>query len=110
MSAIMTNYYCSMVQCYIKKNYQEATRFLIPCLAVRPAMAEFWCLLGDIYYADNQNQKAKCFYENASILGTRRLKNDGWPMEISKYKTYPEKMIEACDKMQELLKTYHAKK
>lgn len=110
MSVIMTNYYCSMVQCYIKKDYKEATKYIIPCLAVRPAMAEFWCLLGDIYYSDSQIQKAKCFYQNALILGTRRLKADGWPMEISKYKTYPQKMIEACDKIQESLKTYQSKK
>lgn len=106
MSAIMTRYYCSMVKCYIEKNYQEAIQHLLPCLAERPLMAEFWCLLGDVYYTINQSEKARCFYENAAILGSRRLRDDDWPLEISKYKEYPEKMIEACDKIKQSSRIY----
>ena len=92
----MTQYYCSMVNCYIKKQYNTAIKFLLPCVAKKPTMAEFWCLLGDIYYALKDYERAKTFYENAIILGSRRLKNDDWPLEISKYKESPQKMIEGC--------------
>ncbi len=78
------------------------------CLAKKPTMAEFWCLLGDVYYDAKDYDKAKEFYENAVILGSRRLKDDGWPMEISKYKEYPQKMIEACKKIKTSSKLYAA--
>lgn len=103
---LLTRYYCAMVKCYIEKNFKEAIQFLITCIAQKPLMAEFWCLLGDVYYSANQNEKALCFYENAILLGNRRLKNDGWPMEISKYKSYPEKMIETCLKIKQSSKIY----
>jgi tetratricopeptide (TPR) repeat protein len=76
MAFVMTNYYCSMVNCYIKKNYQESIRFLMPCLAIKPTMAEFWCLMADIFYATKQYKKASSFYENALILGSKRLAID----------------------------------
>jgi tetratricopeptide (TPR) repeat protein len=106
MAFIMTNYYCSMVYCYIKKNYQESIRFLMPCLAMKPTMAEFWCLLADIFYATKQYKKASSFYENALILGSKRLNSDDYPMEISKYKEYPQKMIESCEKIKDSTKLY----
>ena len=100
MSFIMTHYYCAMVRCYVEKeiNYKEAIKSLVICLSNNPLMAEFWCLLGDVYCAVNEYDKAICFYENAIILGSRRLKDDDWPMEISKYKEYPSRMIESCKK------------
>ena len=58
-------------------------------------MAEFWCLLGDIFYKIKQYDKAVEFYDNARIIGQRRLMDSDWPMEISKYSSYPEKMIES---------------
>lgn len=109
MSVYMTHYYCSMVNCYIKKDYQQAIQSLLPCLARQPTMAEFWCLLGDAYYAIKDYDKAKTFYENALILGSKRLKDDGWPLEISKYKEYPQKMIEGCNKIKEFSKNYGSK-
>lgn len=109
MSAIMTRYYCSMVKCYIEKNYQSAIQYLLPCLAEQPLMAEFWCLLGDTYYAINQTEKAHHFYENAIILGSRRLKNNDWPLEISKYKSYPEKMIAVCQEIKQSSRMYFGK-
>ncbi len=96
MSLAMTGYYCAMVSCYMLKDYASAARYLIPCLAEKPTMAEFWCLLGDVYYAAKQYAKASAFYENGMILGGRRLKADEWPFEISKYKEYPMKMMAAC--------------
>lgn len=109
MSVYMTHYYCSMVNCYIKKDYQSAIQSLLPCLAKKPTIAEFWCLLGDAYYAIKDYDKAKIFYENAIILGSKRLKDDGWPLEISKYKEYPEKMIEGCKKIKQSLRFYGPK-
>jgi glycosyltransferase involved in cell wall biosynthesis len=109
MSVYMTHYYCSMVNCYIKKDYQHAIQSLLPCLAKNPTMAEFWCLLGDAYYAIKDYDRAKTFYENAMILGSRRLKDDGWPLEISKYKEYPQKMIEGCEKIKQSLRFYGSK-
>jgi tetratricopeptide (TPR) repeat protein len=106
MAFVMTNYYCSMVNCYIKKNYQESIRFLMPCLAIKPTMAEFWCLMADIFYATKQYKKASSFYENALILGSKRLAIDDYPMEISKYKEYPQKMIESCEKIKDSTKLY----
>ena len=99
MATTMTRYYMATVHCYIEKNYQKSIDLLMYCLAHRPLMAEFWCLLGDIYYAINEFNKAKCFYENAKILGSRRLNSDEWPFDIVKYKDHPNKMIASCDEL-----------
>ena len=106
MSIFMTHYYVAMVNCYIVKDYKKSVQSLMVCLAKKPTMAEFWCLLGDVYYDAKDYDKAKEFYENAIILGSRRLKDDGWPMEISKYKEYPQKMIEVCKKIKTSSKVY----
>ena len=108
-SVFMIHYYSAMVNCYIKKNYQSSIKSLLICLAKKPTMAEFWCLLADVYYDLKDYEKAKCFYENAIILGERRLQNDGWLIEVSKYKTYPQKMINACDQIQSSFKYYFKK-
>jgi len=110
MSTIMIRYYYAMAKCYIEKKYQESLKYLLPCLAERPLMSEFWCLLGDVYYSINQSEKAQCFYENAIILGSRRLRDDDWPLEISKYKDYPEKMIESCKKIKQSSRIYFGEK
>lgn len=105
----MMHYYCSMVNCYIKKDHQKAIQYLLPCIAKQPTMAEFWCLMGDIYYDIKDYDRAKSFYENAQILGSKRIKDDDWPLEISKYKDYPNKMIECCDKIKNSSRMYAAK-
>ena len=81
-------------------------QFIVPCIVKNPTMAEFWCLLADIFYAINDCEKALCFYENAKILGSRRLKSCDYPMEISKYQEYPNKMIEACKSLKPNLNFY----
>lgn len=96
MPAIMLYFYCSMVYCYIKKDYKEATRHIMPCLAEKPMMAEYWCILADIFYGMSDYKKAISFYENAIICGQRRLNDDDYPLEISKYEEYPNKMIQSC--------------
>jgi len=99
MPVTMTRYYCAMVYCYVKKDAEQAIKNLLPCLVVKPLMSEFWCLLGDVYYhLLKKYKKAVAFYENALILGQNRLQSDDWPMEINKYKAYPLKMKESCEK------------
>lgn len=97
ISSVMNRYYYAMVQITHKKSYKPALQNLNLCLCAKPLMAEFWCLLGDTYYHLLRNfQFAKEFYENAIILGSKRLQSDKWPMDIPKYKAYPQKMIESC--------------
>jgi tetratricopeptide (TPR) repeat protein len=97
MARTMTRYYRGQVQAHVNHDYREAVRDAISCLAARPLMAEFWCLLADTYYARRQYETARVFYHNALVLGGRRLRTDDWPLEIPKYKQYPEKMLAACD-------------
>lgn len=106
MSFVMANYYYSMVHCYIKKDYHKAFQYLLPCLSLRPSMAEFWCLYGDIYYETKKYDKAIELYENAMIAGQKRLNDDDYPIEITKYHDYPAKMIEACRKILKASKFY----
>lgn len=105
-SYVMTKYYLGFVFCHIKKDYQKAIKCVIECLSLKPIMAEFWCLLGDIYYALDNFYKAYSFYENAKLLGSRRLKNDEWPFHIDKYKTYPESMMNNCQDILKKTKQY----
>lgn len=95
MPSIMMQYYVSKIQFYMG-NVAEASRGVVSCLVVKPLMAEFWCLLGDIYYKIKEYKKAICYYENALVLGKHRLVEDAWPIEISRYKTHPNKMIQSC--------------
>ncbi len=93
-STILNKYYYSMIQMLFKKNAKIAMQNITQCLANNPLMAEFWCLAGDIYYQLlNDFRKAKSLYENAIIMGNQRRKDSKWPMDINKYKKYPEKMI-----------------
>lgn len=97
MPITMIRYYCSLVYCHIKKNPDLAARQIIPCIIANPLMAEFWCILGDIYYFHIKNyEKAIGFYDNALFLGSQRLKDDAWPMEIKKYEEYPQEMKKSC--------------
>jgi tetratricopeptide (TPR) repeat protein len=106
MSFYMTNYYLAMVLCYIKKDYQKALNLVGNCVLKAPTMAEFWCLLADIFYETKDLEKAYSFYENAIILGSRRKNNCDWPMEISKYQEYPKKMMQACKSLKQNTNVY----
>jgi tetratricopeptide (TPR) repeat protein len=98
MSATMLRYYYAMICVTHAKKVRPALQNISLCLAVKPLAAEFWCLLGDVYYHLLMKfEQAKVFYENAMFLGARRLKDDKWPLDITKYKAYPLKMIESCD-------------
>jgi len=108
--ALMTRYYISMVKSCVKEelDYEGAIKNLIICLAEKPLMAEFWCLLGDIHCRINENEKARGFYQNAILLGSKRKDDDDLPIEISKYKRYPEKMIEAFKELKEKTQMYRS--
>lgn len=96
--AVMLRYYYSFVQMTQKKLVKPTLQNLNLCLSANPLMAEFWCLMGDVYYhLLHKFDIAKEFYENAIILGSNRLSFDLWPMDISKYNKYPKKMIFSCD-------------
>jgi|694.fasta_scaffold33908_8 tetratricopeptide (TPR) repeat protein len=100
VSAIMTRYYYAMTQLMHKRAVKPTLQNLNLCLCAKPLMAEFWCLTGDVYYhLLNKFAVAKEFYENAIILGAKRLANDRWPMDISKYNKYPKMMIKSCDQL-----------
>lgn len=107
MSTVMNRYYFSMVSLQVNKKVKPVLQNINMCLCSKPLMAEFWCLIGDTYYHLLKNfSMAKEFYKNAIILGSRRLKEDKWPMDISKYKEYPEKMINSCDQIIDNRKLY----
>jgi len=84
-----------VVQAYLG-DLNTAIKHILSCIATNPLMAEFWCLLGDIHYKLKSHIRAAAFYENAIILGEQRLKSDSWPIQISKYKEYPDRMMEKC--------------
>jgi tetratricopeptide (TPR) repeat protein len=108
MPYVMTKYYLGMVHCYVNKDYHQASKNVFECIATKPLMAEFWCLLGDIYHSLDIYDKAYSFYENAMILGSRRLKNDDWPFQIDKYKKHPESMMKNCADIKGKSKLYIA--
>ena len=97
--AVMTKYYMAMTLLYVLNDGRSAIKHIAECLAVHPLMAEFWCLLGDVFYKTAEYEKARVFYENAILLGEKRLQTDDYPIEIPKYREYPEEMIKSCDNM-----------
>lgn len=108
--ATMLRYYYAMTHLLHRKTVKPVLQNLNLCMCKMPLMAEFWCLTGDVYYhLLKKFDVAKEFYENAMILGSRRLKNDRWPMDISKYGQYPKKMIESCDQILKRANFYSAK-
>ena len=106
MPQIMTNYYLAVVKCIKKINLQDAIKHISVCILYKPDMAEFWCCLADIFYQNNDIEKAKVFYKIAIIAGSKRRKFDTWPLEIKKYKEYPSNMIKSCLSIQEKRKQY----
>jgi glycosyltransferase involved in cell wall biosynthesis len=92
-STVFIRYYVAML--LKRKNVGKALQLMLECIATYPLMAEFWCLLGDLYLITiREYDRAYLFYENAIILGSQRLAEDTMPMEISKYDEYPHKMMD----------------
>lgn len=99
-SKVMIRYYYAMTMLIYKKSYKPALQNINLCLCAKPLMAEFWCLMADVYYhLLNKFSEAKFFYENAIFMGSRRMKNDVNPIDLDKYKAYPNKMIKSCDQL-----------
>jgi len=96
MSSILMQYYMALIYFYVFKKHDKTINYLIPCLVANPVMAEFWCLFGDVYYDIHDYWRAKEFYSNALILGQKRPADDLFPVEILKYKNYPEIMLQSC--------------
>lgn len=92
----MIRYYLGLVECIVDSDLREATRNAVLCIAENPLMAEFWCLLGDIAFKAQDYGRAECYYQNAKVLGARRLAGDAWPMHVPKYDEYPTNMIAQC--------------
>ena len=96
----MIRYYYAMTMLIYKKSYKPALQNINLCLCAKPLMAEFWCLMADVYYhLLNKFSEAKFFYENAIFMGSRRMKNDVNPIDLDKYKAYPNKMIKSCEQL-----------
>jgi tetratricopeptide (TPR) repeat protein len=92
-NTVLTRYY--MATLLKKRDANKSLKLILECISARPLMAEFWCLLGDLYLSEfKQLDRAYVFYENALLLGGRRLEEDTMPMEISKYDEYPRRMME----------------
>jgi glycosyltransferase involved in cell wall biosynthesis len=107
VSSLMIRYYLSIVFLTQKKMVVPTLQNINICLCKKPLMAEFWCVLGDVYYhLINNFYYAKEFYENAIILGSKRLDKDIFPMDIKKYKKYPRSMIDSCNKILEKESNY----
>lgn len=97
-STVMTRYYQAIVQLMQYRSVTNALKNLNLCLTTKPLMAEFWCLIGDVYYhLLHKFDLAKEFYENALMLGEKRIDFDLYPMDISKYNKYPKMMINSCN-------------
>jgi tetratricopeptide (TPR) repeat protein len=109
-SAIMLRYYLAQVQGYLLKDIGQATRSIMPCVIARPLMAEFWCFLADMIYSRKKYKKAIELYTNAMMLGKRRPGDDDWPVEIAKYKEYPEKMIASSKEISSGIELYGSQK
>jgi tetratricopeptide (TPR) repeat protein len=101
-SVITMKFHTAVVLCHIQKDANKAIKHILECLTVKPLMAEYWCLLGDVFYFLVGNyEKAKQFYLNAITLGSKRQEDDRWPIEFQKYRDYPKKMIGSCDALLE---------
>ena len=107
LTSIMMRYYYALALLIHKRKVRPVLQNINLCLCERPLMAEFWCLMADAYYhLLKKFDFAKTFYENAIFLGSKRLRTDKWPMDISKYGAYPKTMIDSCQKILETTSVY----
>lgn len=84
-----------------RKEYQKAMAVVMGCLFHRPSFAEFWCLAGDVFAANGDRMRAKSMYLNALAAGSRRMDSDPSPLDISKYKNHPERMLARLEEKEE---------
>jgi hypothetical protein len=100
-SALLMNYYMARVEAS-KGMFKQACSRTLQCIALRPTFAEFWCLLGDMLYARGKYEKAREIYANARTIGSRRRSDDLYPIEVSRYGSYPAEMERKCSEMASL--------
>jgi len=94
-SLIMMNYYLSRVELSLG-DPDSSFRRAVGCIAAKPSMAEFWCLLGDVLFKKGEYERARHMYLNARAAGKRRRGDDSLPVDIAKYESYPVAMEEKC--------------
>lgn len=104
LAFLMSKYYFAQV--LLKKKNKQCLTEILECLFAKPVMAEFWCLLGDFFYIKGEWSKAKIYYQNAIIMGEKRNFQDESPIEVLKYKKYPNQMIENCINSKKTEKLY----
>lgn len=92
-ASIILRYYLSMIYLHCFNDINKANSNILTCISQKPEMAEFWCLLGDIFYKIKDYNRSIEFYKNAIIVGSQRKANDGNPIDVSKYQEYPNEMI-----------------
>lgn len=94
-SVVLLNYYLARQE-FAAGMHEEAFRRAVGCVFASPSFAEFWCLAGDMLSSVGDYKKAIHMYENARLCGARRRSDDSFPIEISKYDSYPRSMEEKC--------------
>lgn len=99
MPLAMAHYYAAMIRLHMFKEVKTAIEHIKFSIAVKPNMAEFWCVAADCQYKNKEFKKAKSLYQNAIWAGEQRMYDDKWPIEASKYKKYPSSMMEQCDEI-----------
>lgn len=82
-----------------RKEHSKAMEVIAGCIFHRPAFAEFWCLAGDIFLVNGDLGRARVMYLNALTVGSRRMASDPSPLEVSKYRDHPEKMLAYLEEM-----------
>lgn len=93
MATVMIRYQRALVAGLTRHQPREAIANLAHCIAARPCMAEFWCLLGDVFVASSRSDIAVEHYRNAIAFGKSRDFGDPWPIDISKYEAYPREAM-----------------
>ena len=77
------------------EQYKKAIDVLFGQLVLNCNIAEFWCLLGDIYIKMKNFNNASKYYTNAIEMGEYKYENM-WITDLVKYDQYPKSMIEVC--------------
>jgi len=78
------------------RNYQKAIEILTAQLILNANIAEFWCLLGDVYLYLGKFPAATRFYKNAILMGMHKFENM-WLVDLDKYDSYPKLKISQCE-------------
>lgn len=94
-SSVMLNYYLAQIELH-NGNLENSLKKILSCVILNPTLAEFWCLLGDLFYKKEKYNKAIEMYNNAITIGKRRISSDSYPIEIKKYQEYPNQMKNNC--------------